>query len=308
MLQFRRSVPLVRRNGAAVQFGVDEPVLLDGLTEDDLALLDVLCRGCSEADLFAAGSLGGGDDARTASLLGLLREADLLEPESPAGHSGMPRGFAESYSALHGLEASAVAGRIAAVPVHVLGSDRETQLRTLTAAGFSATAHETAAAAVRAGGRDALTVLMNRHTHDIAQASALFAEDAPHLSVRIGDRRAEIVPVLPGTGPCAVCAVLSDRDGDPDWFEAWTQLSRRSGQALVDPLLLEAACLETARLLRGMRVHGTGFGEIVTVDGREGAVSRRPGRFHPECDCRIPLSPSGAPAPAPAALHRTAPA
>ncbi len=308
MLQFRRSVPLVRRNETSVQFGVDDPVLLDGLAPGDLALLDALCRGCAEAEFAETAERSGVSGERAAALLRLLREADVIEPRGAAGRSGIPRDFAEAYAAACGKEASAAAARISAPRIFALGQAAEAHARILTAAGFAVEVCESAAAAARAGAGAALTVLSSLHTHDISEASALFADDAWHLSVRIGDRRAELVPVRPGAGPCAVCAVLRSRDDGPGWFEAWTQLSQRSAGALVDPLLVEAACLESARMLRELRVHGRGFDRIATIDGRDGTVSHRPARFHHDCDCRIPLSPSGAPAPAPGAPLRIAPA
>ena len=50
MLQFHRSVALVRRTESSVQFGVDDPVLIDGLTDGDFALIDNITRALTYDD------------------------------------------------------------------------------------------------------------------------------------------------------------------------------------------------------------------------------------------------------------------
>ena len=75
MLQFHRSVALVRRTESSVQLGVDDPVLIDGLTAGDLSLIDRLCRGCEPDEYLEAAQRRGVGRTRALSLLDLLTEA-----------------------------------------------------------------------------------------------------------------------------------------------------------------------------------------------------------------------------------------
>jgi len=306
MLQFHRSVPLVRRTSSSVQFGVDDPVLIDGLTDDDLGLIDRLCRGCESADYLEAADRAGLSRTRALSLLDLLTEAGVLTPPEAASGGSVVRDFAESYAALHGVGPVATANAIRSRPVIVLGHDPQIVSEALGEAGFDATVVESADQAIAAGAEHGMTVLVSRLTANIGDASRLFADDADHLVVRIGDERCDIVPVRPGVTPCATCAVLHTRDEDEGWFDGWRQLAVRSRHALVDPLLVRAAATETARMLRATTVGLAEFGPVVRIDARTGRRSQEAAAFHPDCDCRIPLSPSGAPGPVREAPVRTA--
>lgn len=306
MLQFHRSVPLVRRTTSSVQFGVDDPVLIDGLTEDDLGLIDLLCRGCDSADYLDAADRARLSRTRALSLLDLLTEAGVLTPPEAASGGSVVRDFAESYAALHGVGPVAAASAIRSRSVIVFGHDPGIVSEALAEAGFDTLVVESADQAIEAGAEHRMTVLISRLTANIGDSSRLFAEDADHLIVRVGDQRADLVPIRPGLTPCATCTVLHSRDEDDGWFAGWRQLAARSRHALIDPLLLRAAATETARMLRAATVGLAEFGPVVRIDARTGRRTQEAAAFHPDCDCRIPLSPNGAPGPVREARVRTA--
>lgn len=308
MLQFHRSVALVRRTDSSVQFGIDDPVLIDGLTPADFDLIDRLCRGCDGEEYLGEAERRGVSRTRAMSLLDLLMEAGVLAPAEAAAGGPVVRDFAESFAAMHGLGPVAASSAIRSCHVFVLGHDASIAAEALTETGFEPVVVDSVEQAIEAGATRGITVLMSRCTANVGDASRLFAEDADHLSVRIGDERADLVPVRPGITPCTTCAVLHTRDDDGGWFSAWQQLSARSRHALVDPLLIRSAATEAARLLRAAAVGIAEFGPTMRIDARTGQRTQGGASFHPDCDCRIPLSPNGAPGPVREARARTAPA
>lgn len=306
MLQFHRSVALVRRTATSIQFGVDDPVLIDGLTPADLALIDRLCRGCDEDEYLEIAQRRGVNRTRALSLLDLLVEAGVLAPAEAAASGPAVRDYAEAFAALHGLGPVAVARALTARPLCVVGEDAALIADSLTAGGAVPRIVPDIDAALRADAARGITVLVQRWTAPVGASSRLFAEDADHVVVRIGDRQADIVPVSPGATPCLTCAVLHSRDEDEGWFSGWQQLAARSAHALVDPLLIRTAATETARLLRATASGLAEFGPQLRISARSGERSQFAPQFHPDCDCRIPLSSTGAPGPVPAAPARTA--
>lgn len=306
MLQFHRSVALVRRTDSSVQFGIDDPVLIDGLTDADLDLIDRLCRGCDGDEYLDAAQRRGVSRTRAMSLLDLLSEAGVLAPAEAVSGGSVVRDFAESFAALHGLGPVAASSSLRSKPVFVLGQDAAVVAEALTDTGFDPVVVESVDHAIAAGAARGVTVLLSRSTAAVGDASRLFAEEADHLAVRIGDERADLVAVRPGITPCTTCAVLHTRDEDDGWFSAWQQLAARSRYALVDPLLIRSAATEVARLLRATTVGIAEFGPTVRIDARTGHREQAAASFHPDCDCRIPLSPNGAPGPLREARARTA--
>ena len=308
MLQFHRSVALVRRTESSVQFGVDDPVLIDGLTDGDFALIDRLCRGCDPDDYLEVAHRRGVNRTRALSLLDLLTEAGVLAPPEAAAGGPVVRDHVEPFAALHGLGPVEAARAVGERPVFVVGRDSSVIADALAAVGFAPRPVADVDAALAQGAVHSTTVLVDRWTANVGDASRLFAEEAAHLSVRIGDQQADLTPVRPGITPCLTCAVLHTRDEDEGWFTGWQQLSARSAHALVDPLLLLSAATETARVLRAWAARLAEFGPLLRISARSGERSQSPARFHPDCDCRIPLSPSGEPGSVPAVRVRTAPA
>jgi hypothetical protein len=308
MLQFHRSVALVRRTESSVQLGVDDPVLIDGLTAGDLSLIDRLCRGCEPDEYLEAAQRRGVSRTRALSLLDLLTEAGALAPSHAAAGGPVARDHVECFAALHGLGAVETARAVSDRPVFVVGADAAVVADALGATGFMPRPVASIDEALSAGAARALTVLVDRWTASVDDASRLFAEEADHVSIRLGDQQADLTPVRPGATPCLTCAVLHTRDEDEGWFTGWQQLRARSSHALVDPLLLRSAAVETARLLRAWAMGLAELGPLLRISARTGERSQSPARFHPDCDCRIPLSPSGEPGSVPGSRVRTAPA
>src|SRR5699024_10587791 len=98
MLQFHRSVALVRRSESRLQFGVDDPVLIDGLTDGDFALIDRLCRGCDPDDYLEVAHRRGVNRTRALSLLDLLTEAGVLAPPEAAAGGPVVRDHVEPFA------------------------------------------------------------------------------------------------------------------------------------------------------------------------------------------------------------------
>lgn len=287
MHQLYRSVPLVWRSGRCAQLGVDDPVLIDGLTAADAELLDLVRRGVSDADLIDAARASGVGEARARSLLELLREAGALRPESGAEIADVRL---EAYAARTAQSAEEATGTISGLRVLACGPLADELSRTLGSAGLAAEAVSAEDACAQPAEWTAITSLW---THSIGASAELHRADRSHVSVRIGDGGADVVPVVPGATPCLTCAVLDGEDDEDGWQRGWIGLREASASAIVDPLLSRAAVVAAASLIRDAAVRCGESGRRLMrlrVDADGFGVECAPLVASGACDCLAPLT------------------
>ena len=83
MFRIFPSVPITWRSSSCVQFGADDPVLIDGLLPADVSLIEDLRLGIGSSQFYARAQELGADLSRASSLITLLGEAGVLVPEGP---------------------------------------------------------------------------------------------------------------------------------------------------------------------------------------------------------------------------------
>src|SRR5699024_3236778 len=74
-------VPITWRSSSCIQFGADDPVLIDGLLPADVRLIEDLRLGIGSSQFYARAQELGADLGRATSLITLLGEAGVLTPE-----------------------------------------------------------------------------------------------------------------------------------------------------------------------------------------------------------------------------------
>lgn len=131
-------------------------------------------------------------------------------------------------------------------------------------------------------------VVVGGHVVDPRVVRDWVRSDLTHLVVRVGDRRARIGPVtVPGTTACARCLDLVAGEADGAWPAIAGQLSRRAVTA--PPLLsVHEVATRAARRLWS-RLDGAPEtppdDEVDSVSLADGRVTRAVARPHPECGC-----------------------
>lgn len=290
MYQLYHSVPVVWRSDSCVQFGIDEPILIDGLTPQDTELISVLRMGIGVEDFFDRAVHLGATPARASSLLALLDEAGVLIPVDPNSTPRRPTVHVDPYSASLGLAPAPTAETLATTTVLVAGPLAAPLLPVLSAVGFDAAGIDRAEDALT---RQApLVVLTGVWVEDAVTAGFLVEHAIAHLQVVVGQAQATISHVMiPGTNPCTRCQVNYRTDEDADWLLAWRALWRQTPQpARTDPVLCALAMAHTAAVVRNHVLGCTPIPVDSVVTLPSGAVSEIGVDFHPECDCRIPLT------------------
>jgi hypothetical protein len=137
MFRIFPSVPITWRSSSCIQFGADDPVLIDGLLPADVRLIEDLRLGIGSSQFYARAQELGADLGRATSLITLLGEAGVLIPEG-ADTGVVPKGspaFAAARS--YGLSPDRVSQALAARPVLVTGPLRAIAEGQLAATGFT---------------------------------------------------------------------------------------------------------------------------------------------------------------------------
>lgn len=290
MYQLFHSVPVVWRSDRCVQFGIDEPILIDGLTPQDTELISVLRMGIGIDDFFDRAEHLGVSSARASSLLALLDEAGALVPLGPDAAQRRPTVHVDPLAANLGVSPAQIAGTLAASPVLVLGPYAEALLPVLAAAGFDA--HRIGRAEETGGFRSPLVVLTGVWVEDAVSAGYLVENGIDHQQVVVGQAQATISHVIvPGSTPCTRCRVNHRTEEDADWLLAWRTLWKQSPRpARTDPVLSTLAVAHTALVLRNHLLGCTPVPVDAVVTLPSGAVTEIGVDFHGECDCRIPVA------------------
>ncbi|GAA4284066.1 hypothetical protein GCM10022261_15970 [Brevibacterium daeguense] len=289
MYQIFHSVPVVWRSDRCVQFGVDEPILIDGLTPQDAELISVLRMGIGIEDFFDRAEHLGVSASRASSLLALLDEAGALVPVSTSSAARRPTAHVDAFAADRGAAPAVIAESLATTSVLTAGPLARALLPHLSATGFEATSIERAEDALTFAAP--LVMLTGVWVEDAVTAGFLVEHGLPHLQLVVGQSQASISHVVvPGLTPCTKCAIIHRTDEDADWLLAWRTLWRQApAPARTDPVLGSLALALATAVVRNhvLGVQPEPMGVTVTLPS--GAVSESAAEFHPECDCRIPV-------------------
>ena len=285
MLMFNRSVPLVWRSSSCLQIGIDDPVLIDGLSAADRELIELIKMGISPEVLAEKASHLGLTHERSASLLSLLEESQAL----------VPRVQLHSTPVTHQVDALAQSRQ--ASPSEFLAALKNQRIvcvgplapelaKLLSACGFSVTsAASVLQATVREG---AIVVQSSVWVPDLMGARTLQDSGTPHVSVCVQQQEATVTHVVrPSLTPCIACLTHYVIDVDDDWMTGWRGLREQAPSARrVDPLLAWSALVTCARVIREYALEDFTVPQTHRV-GIAGHVTSKVAQFHAACDCRM---------------------
>lgn len=289
MFRIYPSVPITWRSPACVQFGADDPVLIDGLLPADSRLIEDLRLGIGSSQYYAHAQELGADLSRASSLITLLDEAGVLVPEG-ADSAAVPKGSpAFAAARTYGLPPDRVSRVLASRPVLVTGPLRAQAEGQLAAVGFAI------AAARRVEELDLMAaplVISSAHlVPDLNAAMWLNDREVDHCSVVLGERTVEISGLIrPGRTPCTMCACLHHRDADSGWLEAYPRLlALPDRDSLSDPAARILGSAHVVQMLRRALLQPEigPFHRVVALDS--GQVEDEALNFHDDCRCRAPV-------------------
>ena len=252
----RDDVPILWRDPTTIQLGDDVIVArvaqdhvrwlarLDGLSTASAASADLPIPAAEARRLLrallAAGAL---DDA--ARIPDAVRWARAEDRDAVAGRFGAVLRSTRDLDAAYAVMSAREAARVV-----VLGGDpvRTQAQEALAAAGLGAAAsvREASVAVLAEPGHPDVAALADHDLPDLP--------DLPHLRIGVLGDRAVVGPiVVPGRTSCQRCTHLHRRDADPAWpllAVQWARATSALASPPVDPLLVRAACLQAALLLR----------------------------------------------------------
>jgi hypothetical protein len=230
----------LRRSSGQVQLGLDPArgVVLDGLAEPELALLERLDGTLDESDLRTWAARNGAEPARVARLLATLRE-HCLTVERPADRADFaamgPRRLAlqadaEALSCAYGRADDGYASLAGRARRHVTvdgsGALPATLAALLRQAGVGSVACGRYAADAAPDDRAPdVVVLAGSWALDHARGRRWLATGVPHLPVVLQGTAGLVGPLVePGTTACLRCQDLTRADLDPGWPALLAQL------------------------------------------------------------------------------------
>ncbi|WP_249356815.1 hypothetical protein [Brevibacterium sp. 2SA] len=287
MLRICPSVPITWRSPACLQFGVEDPVLIDGLLPADASLIDDLRMGLGSGQFHIRAQDLGIDLARATSLLTLLDEAGVLIPEDSDADAVRRGATLLATARLFGRSPDQAAAALAARPVGVVGPLRVAVVQQLSRAGFAVTPAARIDELDLAA--DPIVVTTSHLVPDLHTATWLVDREVDHCQIVAGEFSVEITGLVrPGATPCTVCACLMLRDADEGWFDQYPRIRALTDRDdLADPL---TPALSAAHLVLVLRAALLTEAEPVhrRVDLRTGAVDDGALAYHPQCHCRVP--------------------
>ncbi|HJA62258.1 hypothetical protein [Brevibacterium sp. SMBL_HHYL_HB1] len=289
MFRIFPSVPITWRSSSCIQFGADDPVLIDGLLPADVRLIEDLRLGIGSSQFYARAQELGADLGRATSLITLLGEAGVLIPEG-ADTGVVPKGspaFAAARS--YGLSPDRVSQALAARPVLVTGPLRAIAEGHLAATGF------TVSGARQIEDLDLMTaplvITSSYLVPDLHSATWLSDREVDHVQVVLGESVVEIAGLVrPGRTPCTVCSCLHRKDADSGWFDQYPRLRALSDrESLTDPLARILGAGHAVQLLRHclLRPRFDPVRRVIALDAE--TVSEDELAFHDRCHCRAPV-------------------
>jgi hypothetical protein len=294
MFRIFPSVPITWRSPSCIQFGAEDPVLIDGLLPADVSLIEDLRLGIGSSQFYSRAQELGADLGRASSLITLLGEAGVLIPDG-SDTGDVPKGspvFAAARS--FGLAPHRVSQLLGSRPVLVTGPLRTIAEGQLAAAGFAI------AAARRVEDLDLMAepmvVASSFLVADLNAAMWLNDREVDHCQVVLGEHAVEVSGLIrPGRTPCAVCSCLHRNDADPGWLEQYPRLcALPEREALADPVARALGSAHVVQMLRSavLRDHAAPVRRLISLD--EGAVSDEELTYHERCHCRAPVPDFGA--------------
>lgn len=289
MFRIYPSVPITWRSASCVQFGVDDPVLIDGLLPADVSLVEDLRLGVGSAQYHSRAQDLGVDIARASSLITLLGEAGVLIPadsEAATVAKGSPLlATARTFR----LSPDRVSSLLAARPVMVLGPLRTITEQHLSASGFATSA------AKHVEDLDLLTnplvITSSYLVPDLHTAMWLTDRELAHCQVIIGEHSVEVTGLIrPGITPCTICTCLHRRDADEEWLDQFPRIRALPDRdTLADPLARTLGSLGVVLRLRQALLGAETEPLSRRISLATGAAVDEDLAFHPSCHCRVPV-------------------
>lgn len=289
MFRIFPSVPITWRSSSCVQFGADDPVLVDGLLPVDVSLIEDLRLGIGSSQFYARAQELGADLSRASSLITLLGEAGVLVPEGP--DSGAVRKGSPVFAAARsfGLTPDRVSQLLGARPVLVTGPLRAQTEGQLAALGF---ALSSARRIEELNLMSAPIVVASSHlVPDLHAAIWLNDREIDHCQVVLGERAVEITGLIrPGRTPCTMCQCLHRKDSDSGWLEQYPRLRALADrETLCDPAARILGSAHVAQLLRQALLRPDLALVARSISLESGGVDDHGPTFHERCRCRAPV-------------------
>ena len=259
VLKITHGVPMVWRTPTSVQFGVDAPVIVEGVTPGVERVLAALRAGISASGLEMLARDAAVPARELRSLLHRLEPAMTPRPPAPAGRVLVTGG-----------------GPLAIMVAALL---RE--------GGVLARSDEAA---------PAIAVLVADWVLGPDEAARWLRRDIPHLPIVVTDTSIDVGPfVEPGGGPCVYCVHLTRTDADPAWPAVAAQLLGRAGPENSQLTRLAAACFATRRIMARLSSGASATASAWHIADEGGTVSAWTARTHPRCSCAAPPETDWAP-------------
>ena len=294
MYIIQRCVPIVWRSETCAQFGVDDPVLIDGLSAEDIDLLTLLRSGIHADEIFEAAQRCGVSARRVTSFLALLTEAGALAPVDCVAASRTPLPHVEALAWRERALPAALHAAHRSRRVSVTGPLAAEVASELSRAGMIARTVETCEHAV--DDVDGIVVLTAVWTADLLGAGVLNEAGVEHLHLTVGQAQSQITAaIVPGQTPCTGCRVAAAVDSDSGWVESWRALRRTNpSPARLDPILTDLSTVHVANAVRSRLIRATDEPRDLRIH-LDGSTREVPAQFHDSCDCRLPLAVTGLP-------------
>ncbi|MDN5910250.1 MAG: hypothetical protein L0J17_08380 [Brevibacterium sp.] len=289
MFRIFPSVPITWRSSSCVQFGVDDPVLIDGLLPADVALVDELRMGVGSAQYYSRAQDLGADLGRASSLITLLDEAGVMVPDDSDAATVTKSSPLLATAQIFALSPDRVAKLLGDSPIMVAGPLRAVTEQYLSASGFAIAAEH------RVEDLDLmsspLVVTTSYLVPDLHTATWLTDREVPHCQVVIGEYSLEVTGLIrPGTTPCAICACLAKKDADDSWLDQHSHIrALPDRESLSDPLSRALGAINVVQILRRALLSPGTEPVLRNVSLATGIGTDEALAFHPRCQCRVPV-------------------
>lgn len=289
MFRIFPSVPITWRSPSCVQFGVDDPILIDGLLPADVALVEDLRMGVGSAQYYSRAQDLGADLGRASSLITLLDEAGVMVPDDSEAALVTKNSPLLATAQIFSLSPDRVSSLLGSSPIMVVGPLRAVTESYLSASGFAI------AADARVEDLDLLSsplvITTSYLVPDLHTATWLTDREVPHCQVVVGEYSLEVTGLIrPGATPCAICACLRRKDADGAWLDQYPHIrALPDRESLSDPLSRALGALNVVQVLRRALLSPETEPVRRIVSLATGIGSDEALQFHPRCQCSVPV-------------------